>query len=666
MRKIKFVILLTFVGFLFITSCKKDKSTNSETEEPIPLVLDSNTVVLNLNNVSSIIEAHENYMIVSNLSIGNGRIASGHGSIELKQNSHFACEPNDKYPKGAFKKVESIEPYGQGTNYTQINFYAYSLNDPIPQITEAVISGSAKETKAVTNEISSVYDNLGNLIPITFDGGKLKLELTKTIDLDDDLRTTDDQFKLTGTFKSNIDLEFDMRLKNKEIEKLKLGCKITPELDVKVSKSMKKPLYQVKKKINLYNIYLNPIVVPMGVPPIVFPVVFNPVIAINAEVSATGDVKIEGTVLEYKSSFGAGFEYSKSNGYKDYKSANFPPISLNPSLILDFEGQLKAKIEPELSYRLYDQPDISVSTGLGAYAKLKLTASAGTPPPNFDLNLESYMGIEGKLGAKLKLFKKSIVDWEFSYTIAEVKILDVKKFVTNWNSNPVDLSNGLVAYYPFNGNPNDESGKGNNGTNIGGTILTIDRKGNTNSAYFFDGINDYINVNDANTLDFSNTFSISVWFQQKAANYDNMFDSYNGWILSKQSVGTNDGFMIDVFNSASQSNPLYCSSQSGRLRFVSRGITGTSTNFPECHLFNSWYHVCITYNNGTVKYYLNNVLAKSITSSSTNIFNNNYPLRIGYSSSGSRNIEYFNGSIDDIRLYNRVINENEVSALFHE
>ena len=56
-----------------------------------------------------------------------------------------------------------------------------------------------------------------------------------------------------------------------------------------------------------------------------------------------------------------------------------------------------------------------------------------------------------------------------------------------------DLSDGLVAYYPFNGNADDESGNGNHGT-VNGATLTIDRFGNENSAYSFDGIDDYIDI----------------------------------------------------------------------------------------------------------------------------------------------------------------------------
>ena len=52
-------------------------------------------------------------------------------------------------------------------------------------------------------------------------------------------------------------------------------------------------------------------------------------------------------------------------------------------------------------------------------------------------------------------------------------------------------TNGLVGYWPFNNNANDESGNGNNGT-VNGATLTTDRFGSSNSAYLFDGIDDFI------------------------------------------------------------------------------------------------------------------------------------------------------------------------------
>jgi hypothetical protein len=64
-----------------------------------------------------------------------------------------------------------------------------------------------------------------------------------------------------------------------------------------------------------------------------------------------------------------------------------------------------------------------------------------------------------------------------------------------------DLNYGLMAYYPFNGNANDESGNGNDAI-VTQAILDVDRFGNENSAYYFDGLNSYMDTSfiDSETL----------------------------------------------------------------------------------------------------------------------------------------------------------------------
>ena len=70
-------------------------------------------------------------------------------------------------------------------------------------------------------------------------------------------------------------------------------------------------------------------------------------------------------------------------------------------------------------------------------------------------------------------------------------------------------ANGLVGWWPFNGNANDESGNGNNGT-VSGATLTTDRFGLSNGAYSFDGISNKINVAHNSAFDFTE-FTISCW-----------------------------------------------------------------------------------------------------------------------------------------------------------
>ena len=67
-----------------------------------------------------------------------------------------------------------------------------------------------------------------------------------------------------------------------------------------------------------------------------------------------------------------------------------------------------------------------------------------------------------------------------------------------------------MAYYPFNGNSIDESGNGNDGT-VNGATLTIDRFGNANGAYSFDGVNDYIEVINSVSLNPDTQITMSAW-----------------------------------------------------------------------------------------------------------------------------------------------------------
>ena len=92
-----------------------------------------------------------------------------------------------------------------------------------------------------------------------------------------------------------------------------------------------------------------------------------------------------------------------------------------------------------------------------------------------------------------------------------------------------DLNDGLVAYYPFNGNADDESGNGNNGT-VNGATLTTGRNGNTDGAYNFDGTDDYINAGDRDDFDFGTSdFSFSLWVKPQGENH-------NRYCLTKDSV----------------------------------------------------------------------------------------------------------------------------------
>jgi hypothetical protein len=102
-------------------------------------------------------------------------------------------------------------------------------------------------------------------------------------------------------------------------------------------------------------------------------------------------------------------------------------------------------------------------------------------------------------------------------------------------------TNGLVGYWPFNGNANDESGNGNNGT-VNGATLTTDRNGLLNSSYQFSG-NQKITVPHSNSLAFLGPakMSVSYWFKADAysssqgqlSKCDPFGTIQNGWNILK-------------------------------------------------------------------------------------------------------------------------------------
>jgi hypothetical protein len=215
-----------------------------------------------------------------------------------------------------------------------------------------------------------------------------------------------------------------------------------------------------------------------------------------------------------------------------------------------------------------------------------------------------------------------------------------------FSSAQADIYDGLVAYYPFNGNADDESGNGNNGT-VNGATLTADRNGNANSAYSFDGENDYIQFSNVPTTVIDN-WTISGWInpsslpQLSAAvylGYDNGLTG-NGYGFGINNGGVPPG----VVSSGNVLYGIYC------------GVSWLSIGYSSLNI-NTWYQVVMIRNNGFLKFYINNNLYSINTNKS--------PIApsVFYIGSGT-GIRYFNGLIDDIRIYNRALTQPEINELY--
>jgi len=243
---------------------------------------------------------------------------------------------------------------------------------------------------------------------------------------------------------------------------------------------------------------------------------------------------------------------------------------------------------------------------------------------------------------------------------SEAKIINVVAGITNNAGTiemlPVDNSsssssvttNGLVAYYPFNGNANGESGNGNNGT-VNGATLTTDRKGNVNSAYSFDGVNDLIEIPDSSTLDVKK-LTMSTWIYRVG-----------------DCPSVHDTCMI--FNKDYEYGIQSGNELKWAVNLLENGATKGS-NWRSTGIIipaQVWVNVVLTFDGSKVKVYSNGVLQSQV-SWTGDIQQNAYVARIGNRGdlNGYTNHSSFYGFIDDIRIYNRALSASEIQVLYNE
>jgi len=211
-------------------------------------------------------------------------------------------------------------------------------------------------------------------------------------------------------------------------------------------------------------------------------------------------------------------------------------------------------------------------------------------------------------------------------------------------------ANGLVGWWPFNGNANDESGNGNNGVLIA-PVLANDRFLNANSAYTFDGIDDYIDAGTSPNLYFSSGVSISAWVNTNNVGYkiaEKQQDSPPYFIYQYFIHGTGQvsvGLRIDASNSAyTFSNELIS--------------------------LNQWSHVVFSWqkdiNGGLCRIYIN---GQEATYSTQTPLNGDIAILSSLSTKFGADIyppllEAPDGILDDIGIWNRALTDCEIQNLY--
>jgi hypothetical protein len=208
------------------------------------------------------------------------------------------------------------------------------------------------------------------------------------------------------------------------------------------------------------------------------------------------------------------------------------------------------------------------------------------------------------------------------------------------------LTNGLVVYYPFNGNPNDASGNGNNGT-VEGATLTADRFGNANSAYYFNGVSSDILVPERLFGATIPACTVSVWITTDSGPY------------SAQQM---------VFQKSTLNGPVAIAVLNDYIVFGLQTASDAFINTSAPLLTNSTMHVIGVYQKGqSISIYINGVLVSSTPVPNENLYVTGFGLLSALGSYHFTGGSYhmFRGTIDDFRVYTRALSASEVQQLYH-
>jgi hypothetical protein len=200
---------------------------------------------------------------------------------------------------------------------------------------------------------------------------------------------------------------------------------------------------------------------------------------------------------------------------------------------------------------------------------------------------------------------------------------------------------GLVAAFGFNEGTGtttaDASGRANTGTLSGASWTTAGKFG---GALSFNGVNNWVTVNGSPSLDLTNGMTLEAWVNPSA-----LGTQWRTAIIKEQAAGLVYALYADVTDTLQPS---------GHVNIGGDVWTRGTGRIP----LNAWTHLAVTYDGADLKMYVNGTLAstKPVVGSMTA---STGPLRFGGNSVWS---EWFQGSLDEIRVYNRALNANEVQS----
>jgi hypothetical protein len=227
---------------------------------------------------------------------------------------------------------------------------------------------------------------------------------------------------------------------------------------------------------------------------------------------------------------------------------------------------------------------------------------------------------------------------------------------------PIDLSEGLLAYYPFSGDAKDASGNNHHGV-AKGASLGEDRHSKPSGAYFFDGIDNYIEIKDSPELRFDPKGTVSFWVKAQ---------SWRGGsvgIISKKAGDGEPGIVIyrNTYRPGHMSFRIEPEDTTGSNKQSSMPRWARDAWPRKTVEIERWEHWCVSWDGAVVRWFHNGTVNAGHTKEwIKGSCSNTVPLHIGHAQTKQWGGTYFHGGLDDIRIYNRVLPAGEIAAIYAE
>jgi uncharacterized protein (TIGR02145 family) len=424
-RLLKFCIALLTLA-LVMSGCKEDKEKNGQKPD---LVTETGNIVRVLEP-AFVSEKLESIDAEDVLTFSNMR------NDEKPQPGDIICSaPTDNAPYGFLYRVKTLTSSSGITTIT---------TEPVA-IEEAIEDGEVSTTIDLSSYIQGIYDEDGNPLDYEISAApmaaknadadhpqKAKVKKSISLKIGKTFRQGSGSISLNGNLELSNEMEFNLGIQQWQLQYLRFAHTIEASTKLTLSGALEGSMPLVN--VPIAYIKLAPITILVaGVP-----VVIVPEIPIYIKVEANAKIQGEMDFIDNTYSITAGILYQNGQVSKIFEKNTPTEKPLVERVRVALSGEIKATVEPGVSFLLYNSKDASMGASIGLYAKAATAGLTLDHRFNIDPKLKGIVGAEASVKGKLGLFGRKLLDYNATATIFETTLYEASIFP---KFTPVAISN---------------------------------------------------------------------------------------------------------------------------------------------------------------------------------------------------------------------------------